>query len=223
MTDEEEFFAWLDGELAPADATRVAARVAASPALAAEAEAHRAMAADLRTAFAPAMTPKSEVVDFAARRARRAPARLPQWAAIAATLVVGMGLGTIVQGGRGSDAPVAFDGGRMVAAAALDGTLTRQLASAGSQGDATRIGLTFRNEQGQLCRTFDGTAASGLACRDGQFWRIEGLYGASAPASGDYRMAAGSDPRLAALVDEMIVGEPLDAAGEAAARRSGWR
>jgi hypothetical protein len=36
-------------------------------------------------------------------------------------------------------------------------------------------------------------------------------------------MAAGSDPRLAALVDDMIAGEPLDGAGEAAARQAGWR
>ena len=36
-------------------------------------------------------------------------------------------------------------------------------------------------------------------------------------------MAAGGDPRLAALVDENIAGEPLDAAGEQAAQRGGWR
>jgi hypothetical protein len=226
MTDEEELFAWLDGELAPSDAARVEARVAASPALAAEAEAHRAMTADLRAAFAPVMTPKSDVIDFAAKRAdraRRAPTRLPQWAAIAATLVVGIGLGTLVETRRESDAPVAIEGGRMVAAAALDRTLTRQLASAGQPGDGTRVGLTFRDGQGHLCRTFSDKAASGLACRDGKSWAIEGLYRATGSASGDYRMAAGSDPRLAALVDDLIAGEPLDAAGEAAAMRAGWR
>ena len=229
MTDEEEFFAWLDGELSADDAARVEARVAADPALAAEADAHRAMRADLREAFAPVMTPRGAVIDFVAKRSertertRRAPVGLPQWAAIAATLVVGLGLGTMVNGQSGSDAPVALEGGQMVAAAALDRTLTRQLASADQQGNATRIGLTFRNRQGNLCRTFTGSAVSGLACRDGRHWRIEGLYGASGTASGDYRMAAGADPRLAALVDGMIAGEPLDAAGEAAAKQSGWR
>jgi anti-sigma factor RsiW len=223
MTDEEEFFSWLDGELASADAARVEARVAASPALAAEAEAHRAMTAGLRTAFTPVMTPKSEVVDFASRRARRGPAGLPQWAAIAATLVIGIGLGTLVERRPASDAPVALEGGRMVAAAALDRTLTRQLASAGEPNDGTRIGLTFRNGEGHMCRTFSSNAASGLACRAGGAWAIEGLYRASGPASGNYRMAAGSDPRLAALVDDMIAGEPLDGAGEAAARQAGWR
>jgi hypothetical protein len=226
MTEEEEFFAWLDGELPPAEAKRVEARVAADPALAAEAEAHRAMTAGLREAFAPVMTPKNDVVDFPARRAQsaaRRPARLPQWAAIAATLVAGIGLGTLIDARRDNGSPVAVEGGQMVAAGPLEQTLTRQLASADQQGAATRVGLTFRNKQGRLCRTFSGSAASGLACREGDDWRIEGLYGASGSGAGDYRMAAGPDPRVAALVEGMIEGEPLDAAGEAAAKQSGWK
>ncbi len=226
MTEEEEFFAWLDGELAPAAAARVEARVAGDSALAAEAEAHRAMASGLRAAFAPVMTARSDVVDFAAKRAdraRRAPAGLPQWAAIAATLVVGLGLGTMAGGRGGRDAPVTIEGGQLVAAAALDQALDRQLASNDQRGEPLRIGLTFRNRQGSLCRSFSGDSASGLACREGEQWRIEGLYGSSGAASGDYRMAAGGEPRLAVLVDEMIVGDPLDAAGEVAAQRRGWR
>jgi len=226
MTEEDEFFAWLDGELAPADAARVEARVAGDSALAAEAEAHRTMTAELRAAFDPVMTRRSDVVDFAARRvdrARRIPAGLPQWAAIAATLVVGLGLGTMVGGRGGSDAPVTIEGGQMVAAAALDQALDRQLASNDQRGEPLRIGLTFRNRQGNLCRSFSGASASGLACREGEAWRIEGLYGSGGAASGDYRMAAGADPRLATLVDDVIAGEPLDAAGEAAAQRHGWR
>ncbi len=225
MTEEDEFFAWLDGELAPADAVRVEARVAGDPALAARAEAHREMTAELRAAFDPVMTAHSDVVDFAARRverARRIPAGLPQWA-IAATLVVGLGLGTMVGGRGGSDAPVMIEGGQMVAAAALDQALDRQLASNDQRGEPLRVGLTFRNRQGNLCRSFSGDSASGLACRESEQWRIEGLYGSSGAASGDYRMAAGGDPRLAALVDEVIAGDPLDAAGEVAAQRRGWR
>ena len=41
--------------------------------------------------------------------------------------------------------------------------------------------------------------------------------------TGDYRMAAGPDPRLAALIDDTIVGEPLDAAAEKAARDRAWQ
>ena len=41
--------------------------------------------------------------------------------------------------------------------------------------------------------------------------------------SGHYRMAAGMDPNLAALVGSTMTGEPLDAAQEKAARDRGWR
>ena len=224
MTEEEEFFAWLDGELPAADAARVEARVAASPTLTAEAGAHRAMGAGLRAAFEPVMTPHTPVASFVERRSERVrPIGVPQWAAMAATLVIGIGLGTVVGAGGETASPIVVDGGQMVAAASLDRTLTRQLASTDQQGSTTRVGLTFRNQQGSLCRTFSDKAASGLACRSGSGWRIEGLYGASGSSGGAYRMAAGSDPRVTALIDGMIVGEPLDAAGEASAMQSGWK
>ena len=139
---------------------------------------------------------------------------------MAATLALGIGLGSVV-GDRGGQAPVAIEGGRMIAATDLGQALDTQLASADVQG-ATRIGLTFRNKDGAVCRSFAGATTSGLACREGHDWKIEGLYGAGG-ASGDYRMAAGGDPRLAALIDDTISGEPLDADGERAALAKGWR
>ena len=45
MTDEEEFFAWLDGELDGAAAARIEARVAADPMLAEQARAQGAIGA----------------------------------------------------------------------------------------------------------------------------------------------------------------------------------
>lgn len=224
MTDEQ-FFAWLDGELDGEAAARVAALVAADPELAEQARAHRALGERLRGAFASVMAEPeapAAVVDLKAARDKRAARRVgvPQWAAMAATLALGIGLGTVV-GDRGGQAPVAIEGGRMVAAADLGEALDAQLASAGNQG-ATRIGLTFRNNNGAVCRSFENAAASGLACREGEAWKIEGLYGAEA-AGGEYRMAAGGDPRLAALIDAEMAGEPLDAAGERAAQAKGWR
>ena len=40
---------------------------------------------------------------------------------------------------------------------------------------------------------------------------------------GDYRMAAGTDPRLASVIDEAMAGDAADAASERAARDNGWR
>ena len=230
MTDEEEFFAWLDGELDGTAAAAVEARVAADPALAKRARAHRALGAGLRGAFDPVMTATAPghfgaaPIDLGAARERlrqRRPNGLPQWAAIAATLVLGIGLGTTI-GGRGSNAPTAIEGGRLVAAAELRQALDRQLASTDQRGAATRIGLTFRNHDGALCRSFDGRDGAGLACRSGDKWRIEALFGPSI-GGGEYRAASGADPRLGDLIDQVVEGEPLDAAQEREARSRYWR
>ena len=53
MSDDEEFYAWLDGQLDAAAAAAVAERVAADPALTHLAEQHRALGAALRGAFDP--------------------------------------------------------------------------------------------------------------------------------------------------------------------------
>jgi hypothetical protein len=231
MIDEEEFFAWLDGELDEQASARIGAQVAVSPELSARADKHRALAAGLHTAFDPVIqespTPPrfgaAQVIDLGARAVGRDRSRgwfgVPQWAAMAATLALGLVVGNMV---GGSGAPVQNRDGMLVAAASLDQALDRQLTSAGAP-DGVRVGLTFRDRQGAICRTFNDGAASGLACRDDDDWRIRGLFQGSEGQAGDYRMAAGDDPRLAALIDETIDGEPFDAAQERAALDKGWR
>jgi hypothetical protein len=229
MTEEELFYAWLDGELQREEAARVAARVEADPALKAKAEQHRALASGLRGAFDPvvadAVPPprfgSAEIVDFGAKRAaRRVTFGVPQWAAMAATLAIGIVAGQFV--GDRSTAPVESRDGMLVAAASLDRALDAQLASVGSD-DPVRVGLTFRDRDGNICRSFTEASASGLACRKGEDWRVEGLFGTPSGQQGDYRMASGEDPRLAALIDERIAGEPFDAAVEKASLERGWR
>src|SRR5215218_7723044 len=53
MTEDEQFFAWLDGELDGDKAAEVEARVAASAELTARAAEHRRLSSKLRDAFAP--------------------------------------------------------------------------------------------------------------------------------------------------------------------------
>lgn len=232
MEEDEEFFAWLDGELDREAAERVAARVAASPTLAARAGQHRKIAAGLREAFGPVMKADAEppafertkVIDFGAIVAERRPKWLAgsQWAAMAATLAVGLVAGAMIGGRGGTDSPVAIERGRLVAAAGLEQALDTWLASASVMADA-RIGLTFRDSSGRICRSFSKATVSGLACREGEHWRIRGLFQGSEGQTGDYRMAAGENPRLAALIDETIAGEPFDAAQEKAARDRNWQ
>lgn len=235
MEADEKFFAWLDGELSAAEAAEMERRVGASAELSRLAAEHRTMQARLKGAFdavadAPlparlldaVRMPRAEVLDLGdARRAREVgrSRSLPQWASIAATLVVGVLLGTLIPDRAGS--PVEVQDGRIYASASLDRALNTELASA-PEGDI-RIGLTFRDRSGDLCRSFSQPKASGLACRDGNRWAVRGLFAAPEGQAGAYRMAAGMDPNLAALVDSTMAGEPLDAAQERAARQRGWR
>jgi hypothetical protein len=143
---------------------------------------------------------------------------LPQWTALAATLAVGIFVGTMVPQ-RGSG-PVEVRGGRIYAAASLNQALDTQLASVPTA--EVRIGLTFRDRAGQICRSFTAQASSGLACRSGGRWQLKGMFAAPESEAGDYRMA-GMDPNLAALTEATMAGEPLDATAEKAARDRGWR
>lgn len=229
MTDDEKFFAWLDGELEPAEAAEMEARVASDPKLQRLAEQHRALSAQLCGAFDPiavapvperlrvAVQPPAE--DFATARRGRAMPSLPHWTAMAATLAIGIFAGTMIPQRGG--APVEVQGGRIYAAAALNRALDTQLASAPA-GDV-RVGLTFRDQAGEVCRSFTGAVGSGLACREEDRWKLRGLFAASEGQGGAYRMAAGMDPNLAALVDSTMAGEPFVAAQEKAAREGGWK
>jgi anti-sigma factor RsiW len=230
MTDDERFFAWLDGELDPAEAAEMEARAASDPELRRLAEQHRALGRQLRETFDPiaaapvpgrletALHPSANVIDFAAAKQARSISSMPRWAAIAATLAVGTLLGTLVP--NRNSAPIEVQGGKIYAAAALGQALDTQLASA--PAGEVRIGLTFRGHAGEICRSFTQTATSGLACREGGRWQLRGLFAAPEGQGGDYRMAAGMDPNLAALVDSTMEGVPFDAAAEKAHRDKDW-
>ena len=231
MIDDDKFFAWLDGELGPTEAADIEAKVASDPELSRLAEEHRALKQQLRGAFDPiatapmperlqaALRPSAEIVDFAAKKRARSMPSLAQWAAMAATLVLGALLGTMVPQ-RGT-APLEVQGGKLYAASALSRALDTQLASAPAA--EVRIGLTFRDRSGEICRSFTAAASSGLACRNNGRWQVRGMFAAPEGQGSDYRMAAGTDPNLAALADATMAGEAFDAAKEKAAKENGWR
>lgn len=225
MISDEQFFAWLDGELETGEAAAVDALVAADPVLQRRAEEHRALGARLTAAFDPIATApvpdrlldaahrrEAEVVDLASRRAASRPISVrTQWAAMAATLALGFVAGAMINSGEST--PVARQDGQLVASAGLEQALYTKLASA-QAASGPRIGLTFRNAAGEICRSFTVDAASGLACHQGGDWRIRGLFQSGEGQQSEFRMAAGPDPRLGALIDSTIAGEPFDAAAE---------
>ncbi|GGE17384.1 hypothetical protein GCM10011529_24880 [Polymorphobacter glacialis] len=229
--DEAELLAWLDGELAPTEAARVAAAVAADPALARLADTHRKIADRLRKGFAPLLaepttnadpgTAPDTVVAFRRRASPGLSRRfvMPTWAALAATLFFGMIGGTLI----GRNVPSSTSPSNAVLAQGnLAHLLDTRLASAEQTG-AIRLVLTFRAHDGKLCRTWSAPTQAGIACRADDRWTIRTLETAQPGPGGDYRMASGNSPQVLAAVDAAMAGTPLDAAQEAAARARSWR
>ncbi len=238
MIDEATFFAWLDGELSGDAAAEVERQVAADPQLRRQADKHRQLAAGLRDAFAlateaplpsrltdllspRAAEPVASLAEARERRvARSAPPRWKQMAALAATLAFGIVVGD--QLARPPAGPVRAEAGRLVASAQLGSALDARLASVPSD-KGPRIGMTFRDRSGAICRIFEEQAASGLACRERGDWRILGLFPTPEGQKSDYRMAAGPNPELMSLVEERMIGDPFDATQERSAKDRDWR
>jgi hypothetical protein len=219
MSRLEQVIAYVDGELAAADAAAFEAEMAADPALASEVAAHRAVASRVGGAYAHILDEQvplrlrlaSEAANDRVRRGW-----IP-WAAAAASLAVG------VVAGRSLDAPPLAVGhavpGRLQVARVLD----RGLAS---EAGPVRIGLTFRDAGGRYCRTFQSEPdkLAGLACRSSGAWRLETASAWRPDPQPTYRTAASATPpAILAAVDARLSGEVLDAARERAARDAGWK
>lgn len=182
------------------------------------------------------------IVSLAAARERKAKARAaanaagqgaasglprrawPRWGALAASLAVGVLAGSLWMTGGGDAGLVATDmTGRLVAKGELAGALSQQLASDAQPGKRVRIGVTFAARGGGYCRSFSTGSSAGLACRDGEIWRIPVLQDAAAE-NGAYRQAGNTAPAaVLEVIDERMEGMTLDAAGERAARDRGWK
>jgi hypothetical protein len=224
--------AFADGELDEISRARVERAVAADPALRARLEQQQRLRATLAAFYGPTAreaVPErframldTNVVEFAAAKARHARPIWQSLAALADTLVLGLALGrTLLMPVEG---PVGIEGGTIVAQGTLAEALETQLASAQAPDAATRIGTSFAGADGRLCRTFDSDALAGLACRGDRGWQLMMTSaGSGAAHGGGYRQAGTADPLVAQAAQELMAGEAFDAAAERAARDSGWR
>ncbi|MGD9966028.1 MAG: zf-HC2 domain-containing protein [Hyphomonadaceae bacterium] len=226
---DEKLMAYADGELDPAERAEIEAAIAADENARTKVAMHQDMRARLAAAFdgaldepvpqqliAAAAPRAADVVNLAERRAAKWSMR--EWSAMAASIAAGLLIGV---GVMNTQAPLiaATDTG-LAARGALTQALNTQLAS--DQAGAVRIGLSFRTREGRYCRTFQLTRGetAGLACRSESGWDV--AMTSHSVGGGEVR-TAGASAEILAAVDEMIAGEPLDAAGEAAARNAGWR
>jgi hypothetical protein len=259
--------AYVDGELAGAERAAFDARLVHEPALATAVARERALRATLQSAYAPvldepvpgrlldllampgpqAATPPAAAANDAvaiggndAYRAKLPHARRwqwPEWAAMAACLVLGVLFGMRAL----APSAVPSAGGTLALATGANGTITAQgpLREAleqriGGGGDKTlsdvAVGLSFRDRAQQYCRTFSlAGASSGIACKQDDGWVVASLShdatASSTPvAAGNYRTAASPySPALLQAVDALRVGDTLDAVAESAARAKGWK
>lgn len=227
--DSATIAAFVDGELDDIASHRIARAAEADPELAAKIARHRALKAELSAHFAPvldeavperlrALLAADERVDtsLAARRdAKRARFAPLHWGALAASLALGLTIGLRPWA---PVADVSNVNGALVASGKLAASLETQLASNQPDDAPVRIGLSFRDRDGRICRSFESQDLDGIGCRENESWILERIIGGE--TRGDYRQA--SSGRLMADAAEMMIGEPLDAAGERAARADKW-
>jgi hypothetical protein len=258
---DETLMAYADGELDEPARADIERAMRSDPALAARVAQHQALRSDVFAAFAPiadepvppsllAAAMPGKVSDLGAARAARSEARRrwawPEWGAIAASLSVGVLVGSLVLGGgvRGGGGPGAGPGtgagagagavgnelaalrgaeGTPVAQGRLAEALSTQLAGA-AQKDGVKIGLTFASIDGQLCRSFVAGESAGLACRSGEQWKLAMLAEVAKGAPGEYQQAGSAMPAaVLEAIDARIAGPALDAQAEQAARQRGWQ
>lgn len=228
--DEARIIAWIDGELAPAEAAEIESVVAQDAALTALADRHRRLKARFASAFGPLaaesaeIRPSAAVISLAEARAERdaraalasRPASVSRWGwptAVAASLLLGILVGHQAHAPAGLADRVGALALNQPIATALDTQLS---------GDAgpIRIALSFHDQKGGYCRSFTGTSLSGVACRTGSAWTLR--YGAPGQTATSAYRTAGIDSEMMSAIDAMIAGSPLDRAQEARARDTKW-
>lgn len=229
--DHATIAAYVDGELDLVTAKRIEHAIAEDKNLANEIEREKALRARLAGHFAPVLgeelpdrlasllsgSVKSIGHHRAAKAVQRYQPSVMQWGAMAASLVVGLMIGGAV---FDPDSGYVHDsGGKMVASGALADALDTQLASTQGRNPKIRIGTSFAANNGGYCRTFESAALDGIACSKGSDWQLRQTL--SGEGASEYRQASAG--ALAEAAAAMMSGEPLDAAGERAAKDRDWR
>jgi len=248
---DETLMAYADGELDAAARAAVESAMREDPQIEARVAAHRALRRKVQAAYSAELSEdvperllaaargagstRSKVVNLwdaraaVERGASRARPLRPQWrtaGTIAASLIAGVGLGFFMWGHTGSPL-MRSNGGALVARGQLAQALSNQLAAEQSRNSPVQIGVSFRAKSGDYCRTFALSGAvspSGLACRHGGEWQVQVLTQEPGTAGDSGYRTAGSAMSAAILksVEGQIAGEPLDQAGERAARQRSW-
>ena len=252
MISDETLMAYADGELDAAAREAVETAMREDAQIAMRVAQHRALRQRIQAAYASELSDaipdrllraaknegtKNKVVNLheaaMAMKHRAAHARTQplQWqtiGTIAASLILGLGVGFFMWGHTDSPLMTGTDGA-LIAQGRLSETLSNQLVAEQSRNSTIQIGISFLAKSGDYCRTFAlaGTvSSSGLACRHGQEWQVQALTQQTSDnyaAAPEYRTAGSPiSTAILQLSERQIIGEPLDQAGERLARQQSW-
>ncbi len=216
---DEMLAAYVDGELESAERARIEQAMAQDAQLAQRVAQQRALRDRRRGAYESVLqeavpqrllqaaklgapSGPAQVIDLArvrALRSRRGHGQRQMKVrrySIAASLVVGLMAGILIQRLSAPAALTELHDGSLLARGALARALNEQLASSALPGAAVRVGLSFRSRAGNYCRTFAfsaGRSLVGLACREQDQWQLLNLVaaeGSAAPGTTQDRICA---------------------------------
>jgi anti-sigma factor RsiW len=237
LIDEAMLMAYADGEVSGDMADAIAQAIAADPALAARVADYRRVGKNVHDAYADVLAepvPERLLALFAADKVVRPaawrqrvvtafPGSTRGWMQIAATLMLGIVVGRSVDNLLPAR-PIVIDGGTMVASGDLAHGLSTVGGGEPAQG-GVRVGFTFASARA-ICRTFrldQAQPIAGVACRDGDRWRVETMAQAGPRMTGDFRTAGNEMPAaVLAAVDDLIVGEAFTPDREQQAMHRSW-
>jgi hypothetical protein len=240
---EETLMAYADDELDAQTRGAVEAAMASDPEIAARVAQHKALRGELRVAFnnvldepipqrladaargVPAVRREGNVIPL--RRKNSTRRVWTQWAAIAASLGIGIIIGEALLSRGPGTGPITSRGGQLLANGVLARALSNQLAGQ-TEPTPVHIGVSFKARSGAYCRSFtleESPVLAGLACREHADWQVRVLTAIEpqSPGSGALRQAGTEIPKaVLEAVEDSRVGDVLDANAEVAARAKGW-
>jgi hypothetical protein len=237
---DDILMAYADGELDEATRVQVALALTQDPSLSERVQQHRRLRAQLSDAFAPVLDESipdrlrsavnspvhtdTKVVELDSFRQTKNPKRQwawPQWSAIAASLLLGVLVGRMVD--RTNESSLVASGDYLVASGTLAQALDNKLSN--EEGEQL-IGMSFRSTDGEYCRSFTSrgeASVAGLACRLDDAWRVRVLSQTSSDET-PYRTAGSAlPPAVLAEIDAAMSGEPFTIEEEKVARERRWQ
>lgn len=235
---DEQIMAWLDGELSPEQREQIEALVAVSPELARRTSQLSKLESMLAPAYAETLKapiparfdallakPRGSVWSLSGLRSVLAGVfDVKPLAMAAGALVVGVIAGGVLLGAPQAPGFETTVDGALIANSAMATSLASLHSGEGGGEKAVRIKLSVVDDAGHFCRQFETSDSAGLACLEGETWKVDALAKHKASSSaGQYVMADGeTDPAIKAALERRGVQQVLDRSAESAAIAAGW-